>query len=59
MGFVFLAMGIAYTIVGLANRDKWSKQVELPPRANKIIPVVGVVLALLFLLGLAAFMQFI
>ena len=55
MGFVFLAMGIPYTIIGLRNRDKWGKQVQPPPKANKIVLALVVILCILFLLGLVVF----
>jgi len=59
MGFFFLVMGIAYMIIGLRNRDKWGKQVEPPPRANKIVLGLVVILGILSLLGLVAFTLFI
>jgi formate hydrogenlyase subunit 3/multisubunit Na+/H+ antiporter MnhD subunit len=59
MGFFFLAMGIAYVIIGLRNRDKWGKQVEPPPRANKIVLGLVLILGILSLLGLVAFTLFI
>ena len=59
MGFFFLVMGIAYMIIGLRNRDKWGKQVEPPPRANKIVLGLAVILGILSLLGLVAFTLFI
>ena len=59
MGFVFFAMGIPYVIIGLRNRDKWGKQVEPPPRANKIVLGLVVILGILSLLGLVAFTLFI
>ena len=59
MGFFFLVMGIAYMIIGLRNRDKWGKQVEPSPRANKIVLGLVVILGILSLLGLVAFTLFI
>jgi Ca2+/Na+ antiporter len=59
MGFFFLVMGIAYMIIGLRNRDKWGKQVEPPPRANKIVLGLVLILGILSLLGLVAFTLFI
>jgi LPXTG-motif cell wall-anchored protein len=35
MGSFFLAMGLGYVIIGLINRDKWGKQVEVPPETRK------------------------
>jgi len=45
----FLVMGLAYAIVGLRNRDKWGKHVEVSPRANKSMVLIGVIVGLLFL----------
>ena len=59
MGFVFFAMGIPYVIVGLRNRDKWGKQVELPHKANKIVLAIIVILGILSLLGLVALILFV
>ena len=59
MGFVFLAMGVPYMIIGLANRDKWGKQVEVPHKVNKIVLAIVVILGVLALLGLVAFTLFI
>ena len=59
MGFVFLAMGVPYMIVGLRNRDKWGKQVEPPHEANKIVLALVVILGILSLLGLVALILFV
>jgi uncharacterized membrane protein YidH (DUF202 family) len=55
MGSFFLIMGVGYAIVGLMNRDKWGKQVEVPPETRKktmtilgLAALVGVLIALLF-----------
>jgi hypothetical protein len=55
MGSFFLAMGLGYVIIGLMNRDKWGKQVEVPPETRKktiiilgLAALVGVLVALLF-----------
>jgi len=45
MGSFFLIMGLAHLAIGLANRDKWGKQVEMPPETRKRMMIV---------LGLAA-----
>ncbi len=51
----FFVMGLAYMIIGLRNRDKWGKQVEISSTARKkTMSVVGVVVALL-LLGIVVF----
>ena len=55
-GLFFLAMGLGYAIVGLINRDKWGKQVEVPPETRRktlvvlgLAALVGVMVSLLFL----------
>ena len=55
MGSFFLAMGLGYVTIGLINRDKWGKQVEVPPETRKktvtilgLAALVGVLIALLF-----------
>lgn len=55
MGSFFLVMGLAYLAIGLANRDKWGKRVEVPPVTRKKIMIVlglaalvGVLVSLLF-----------
>ena len=54
MGSFFLAMGLGYVIIGLINRDKWGKQVEVSPETRKktiailgLAALVGVLVALL------------
>jgi len=53
MGPLFLIMGLAYTIIGLANRDKWGKQVEVPPETRKKMMIV---LGIALLVGILAFL---
>jgi len=55
-GLFFLMMGLGYAVVGLINRDKWGKQVEVPPETRKktlvilgLSALVGVMVSLLFL----------
>jgi len=55
MGSFFLMMGLGYTIIGLMNRDKWGKQVEVPLESRKKMMIVlglallvGALVALLF-----------
>jgi LPXTG-motif cell wall-anchored protein len=55
IGSFFLAMGLGYAVIGLMNRDKWGKQVEVPPETRKktmiilgLAALVGVLVALLF-----------
>ena len=57
LGFsFFFVMGLAYVIIGLRNRDKWGKQVEVPQKPRKKMIAVGlalvvVLVALLFATG--------
>ena len=56
MGVTFLLMGAAFALLGLANRDKWGKPPRvLTERERKTRQVTMVVLALLVVLGFAAF----
>jgi LPXTG-motif cell wall-anchored protein len=55
VGSFFLAIGLGYAVVGLINRDKWGRQVEVPPETRKktvtilgLAALVGVLVALLF-----------
>jgi len=55
MGSFFLMMGLAYLAIGLVNRNKWGKQVEVPPESRKkmvivlgLAALVGVLVSLLF-----------
>jgi dolichyl-phosphate-mannose--protein O-mannosyl transferase len=47
MGGFFLVMGLAYTISGLLNREKWGKQVEAPATTTRNMTIVILILALL------------
>jgi dolichyl-phosphate-mannose--protein O-mannosyl transferase len=51
IGGFFFAMGLAYTISGLANREKWGKQVEVPATTTRnmgiAILVVGILVVLI------------
>lgn len=56
VGSFFLAMGLGYVAIGLINRDKWGKQVQVPPETRKktiailgLAALVGVLVALLFM----------
>jgi nitrate reductase gamma subunit len=40
MGSFFLMIGLGYTIIGLMNRDKWGKQVEVPLESRKKMMIV-------------------
>ena len=55
-GSFFLMMGLGYMIIGLINRDKWGKHVEMSPETRKktlivlgLTALVGVIVSLLFL----------
>jgi LPXTG-motif cell wall-anchored protein len=55
-GLFFLMMGLGYVAVGLINRGKWGKQVEVSPEIHKktlvvlsLAALVGVMISLLFL----------
>lgn len=48
MGLAFLMMGLAYITIGLVNRDKWGKRIEVPPtRSMKLTIVIFSALVLL------------
>ena len=57
MGGFFLVMGLAYTISGLLNREKWGKQVEAPATTTRNMTITILVLALL-VLGIALFVVY-
>ena len=45
-GLFFLAVGLGYTLVGLLNRDKWDKKVDVPPTTTKkLIVAIAIGLA--------------
>jgi membrane protein CcdC involved in cytochrome C biogenesis len=58
IGVFFITVGLAYTAIGLINRDKWGKQVEESPAARKGLVLVVVVGLLLLFLGLITFELF-
>jgi dolichyl-phosphate-mannose--protein O-mannosyl transferase len=58
IGLFFVTVGLAYTAIGLINRDKWGKQVEESPAARKGLVLVVVVGLLLLFLGLITFELF-
>jgi amino acid transporter len=57
--FAFLAMGIIFLIIGLANRDKWKKNrvrwSDLTKGERKFKMGIMIFLGLLVLLGMAVF----
>jgi hypothetical protein len=57
MGGFVLVMGLAYTISGLLNREKWGKQVEVPATTTRNMTIAILVLALL-VLGIALFVVY-
>jgi len=59
LGFsFFFVMGLAYVIIGLRNRDKWGKKVEVSPTASrKMMGVIGVGV-LILILGIVVFALF-
>lgn len=58
IGVFFVAVGLAYTAIGLINRDKWGKQIEESPAARKGLVLAVVVGLLLLFLGLITFELF-
>ena len=55
IGLFFLMIGLAYTIIGLVNRDKWGKQVEASPTTTKTMTIVTIVVGALLAIGLGLF----
>lgn len=52
----FLLMGIMFVIIGLANKDKWGKPVEVSPEPRKwMIVLVAATVILVALTALARF----
>jgi LPXTG-motif cell wall-anchored protein len=56
VGSFFFAIGLGYIVIGLINRDKWGKQVEVPPETRKktiailgLAALVGLLVVLLFM----------
>ena len=47
IGGFFLVMGVAYTILGLVNKEKWGKQVEVPATTTRNMMIAIIVLAVL------------
>jgi len=57
MGGFFIVMGLAYTIIGLVNREKWGKHMEVPATRERNMMIVILVLALL-VIGIALFVVY-
>jgi membrane protein CcdC involved in cytochrome C biogenesis len=55
IGLFFFAMGLAYTTIGLANRDKWGEQTELPRATTRKLMIIAVLVGALLVLGLELF----
>jgi heme A synthase len=55
IGLFFSVMGLAYTLTGLANRDKWGKQTELPPATTRKLIIIAVLVGALLVVGLELF----
>jgi len=47
IGGFFLVMGVTYTILGLVNKEKWGKQVEVPGTTTRNMMIAIIVLAVL------------
>jgi dolichyl-phosphate-mannose--protein O-mannosyl transferase len=56
MASFFLIMGSAYTIIGLLNRDKWGKQLEVSPATEKKMMIVIGALVISLLAGIVVFL---
>jgi len=54
-GSLFLLLGLAYLVIGLANRKKWGKQEEITPATRKRRMILTIVVTVLLVLGLIAF----
>jgi heme/copper-type cytochrome/quinol oxidase subunit 2 len=55
----FWAVGIAFLIAGLVNKDKWKEQEkwsELPPEKRRVKMIVIIGITVLFLVGLVAYL---
>jgi membrane protein CcdC involved in cytochrome C biogenesis len=47
IGGFFLVMGAAYTILGLVNKEKWGKQVDVPATTTRNMVIAIIALAVL------------
>ena len=45
MGWFFLLMGFVYAALGLANREKWGRQVESPQSRRTVVALAAVLIA--------------
>jgi heme/copper-type cytochrome/quinol oxidase subunit 2 len=61
IGGFFLVMGLGYMIVGLLNRDKWGKQVEMSTTTTRnmiAVLVTAIIVGVLFVLGTELFILY-
>jgi membrane protein CcdC involved in cytochrome C biogenesis len=54
-GLFFLVMGLAYTIFGLVNREKWGKQVEVSSTTTRNMMIGMILVGLLLVLCIELF----
>jgi uncharacterized membrane protein YidH (DUF202 family) len=52
IGLFFIVMGLAYTTLGLVNRDKWGKQVEVPTTTARNLMILMILVGVLLVVGL-------
>ena len=55
MSWLFLIIGLPYSLIGLAKRDKWGKEVE-QARRKKVVLALRILLAVLVAGALAVFL---
>ena len=55
MSWLFLIMGLSYSLIGLGKRNKWGKEVE-QARRKKVILALRILLAVLVAGALAVFL---
>lgn len=56
--YAFTAMGLAFMIIGLVNKDKWKEPEPLTPEKRKLILVLILIGILTFIAGIVAFFSF-
>lgn len=52
IGLFFVVMGLAYTTLGLVNRDKWGKRIEVPTRTTGNLMILMILVGVLLVVGL-------
>lgn len=55
IAFWFLAMGVAYTAIGLKNRKKWGRHQAVPSKYRKIVMIAMLIGVIALALGIIAF----